>query len=162
MSSSSAALGRSGSTVLALLLGRLPGFVPVGGLTNLWERGLKKNYLCGCGSHFRECPFWAGVGEEAFGGWENLDADEILRLQHAVTRYRNMPRMIAPRAGSAFSESLSEYSSYVTSIYRAITRVSGRSIVVDNSHGQSARLFPAQSARHTRTRSSISCETVAE
>jgi hypothetical protein len=133
--------GRSGSTVLALLLGRLPGFVPIGGLTNLWERGLKRNYLCGCGSHFRECPFWVGVGEEAFGGWENFDADEVLRLQHAVTRYRNVPRMIAPRARSAFSESLSEYSSYVTSIYRAITRVSGRSIVVDNAHESPLGVF---------------------
>ena len=61
--------GRSGSTVLALLLGKLSDFVPIGGLTNLWERGLKRNYLCGCGSHFGECPFWVGVGEEAFGGW---------------------------------------------------------------------------------------------
>jgi hypothetical protein len=126
--------GRSGSTVLALLLGRLPGFVPVGGLTNLWERGLQKNYLCGCGSHFRDCPFWEGVGQEAFGGWENLDVDEILRLKHAATRYRHMLWLIAPRPRSAYVEKLNEYSSYVTKVYRAVTRVSGRSIVVDNSH----------------------------
>jgi len=132
--------GRSGSTVLALLLGRLPGFVPVGGLTNLWERGLQKNYICGCGSHFRECPFWASVGEEAFGGWENVDADEILRLQHATTRYRHMLRLMGGRR-SAYVENLTEYSSYVTSVYRAVTRVSGRSIVVDNSHGTPLGFF---------------------
>ncbi len=132
--------GRSGSTVLALLLGRLPGFVPVGGLTNLWERGLQKNYVCGCGSHFRECPFWASVGEQAFGGWENVDADEILRLQHATTRYRHMLRLIGGRR-SAYVENLTEYSGYVTSVYRAVTRVSGRSIVVDNSHGTPLGFF---------------------
>jgi hypothetical protein len=126
--------GRSGSTVLALLLGKLPGFVPVGGLTNLWERGLQKNYLCGCGSHFRDCPFWSRVGQEAFGGWENLDVDEILRLKRAATRYRHLIWLVAPRARSAHVENLNEYSSYVTSVYRAVTRVSGRSIVVDNSH----------------------------
>jgi hypothetical protein len=126
--------GRSGSTVLALLLGRLPDLIPIGGLINLWERGLQKNYLCGCGSHFRECPFWGSVGHEAFGGWENVNADDILRLKHAVTRYRHMPWLVARRPPSAFVEKLREYSSYVTSVYRAVAQVSGRSIVVDNSH----------------------------
>jgi len=57
--------GRSGSTVLALLLGKVQGFFPVGGVNSLWERGLLQNYLCGCGVHFRECPFWNEVGREA-------------------------------------------------------------------------------------------------
>lgn len=142
--------GRSGSTVLALLLGRLPGFVPIGGLTNLWERGLQKNYLCGCGSHFRECPFWVSVGEEAFGGWENLDAEEILRLKHSATRYRHLLWLFGPRR-SAYFENLNEYSSYVTSVYRAVARVSGRSIVVDNSHDTPLGLF-VRKAPHMRVR----------
>jgi hypothetical protein len=126
--------GRSGSTVLALLLGRLPGVVPVGGLINLWERGLQKNYQCGCGSDFRDCAFWDSVGNEAFGGWENVDAGEILHLKHAVTRYRHIPWLLAPRSPSGFSEKLREYSGYVASVYRAVTRVSGCNVVVDNSH----------------------------
>lgn len=35
---------RSRSTVVALLLAQLPGFVAVGGVVSLWERGLKENY----------------------------------------------------------------------------------------------------------------------
>src|SRR2546423_2884961 len=60
--------GRSGSTILALALGQLPGFVAAGGVRNLSERGLQGNYLCGCGAHFPECTFWDQVGREAFGG----------------------------------------------------------------------------------------------
>jgi hypothetical protein len=126
--------GRSGSTVLALLLGKLPGLIPIGGLMNLWERGLQKNYLCGCGAHFRDCPFWDSVGQEAFGGWENVEADDLLRLKHEVTRYRHMPWLVVPRPPSAFVEKLGEYSTYVTSVYQAVSRVSGCPIVVDNSH----------------------------
>jgi hypothetical protein len=138
--------GRSGSTVLALLLGRLPGFFPVGGLNNLWERGLRDNYLCGCGSHFRECPFWGSVGHEAFGGWDNVDLPEILRLKDAVARYRHVPLLIAPRLRPAFAENQARYSSYVASVYRSIAQVSGCSIIVDNSHDVAPALLLRRTA----------------
>jgi hypothetical protein len=126
--------GRSGSTVLALLLGQLPGFVAAGGLSNLWERGLKENYLCGCGEHFRECPFWEQVGREAFGGWDALDANELVRLKFAVTKYRHGPWHLAPRLRPGFLEELVDYSDYMARLYGAIKSVSGRRVVVDTSH----------------------------
>jgi hypothetical protein len=126
--------GRSGSTILALVLGQLPGFVAVGGLSNLWERGLQQNYLCGCGAHFRECPFWQEVGREAFGGWDRLDADEIVRLKFSVMRYRHLPWHVAPGVRSRFSARLSEYSGYMARLYAGIRTVSGCRVVVDSSH----------------------------
>jgi hypothetical protein len=126
--------GRSGSTVLALLLGNVPGFVPIGGLNHLWERGLQKNYLCGCGVHFRECPFWEGVGREAFGGWDALDVNEIVRLKSEVTRYRHWPWHLAPRLRPAFSSELVAYSDYLARLYKAVKSISGCRVIVDNSH----------------------------
>jgi hypothetical protein len=126
--------GRSGSTVLALLLGQLPGFVAAGGLSNLWERGLRGNYLCGCGEHFRQCPFWEEVGREAFGGWDSLDPDELVRLKFAVTKYRHAPWHLAPGLRPAFSEQLVAYSDYMARLYAAIKSVSGGRVVVDSSH----------------------------
>jgi hypothetical protein len=126
--------GRSGSTLLALLLARLPGFVAVGGVNNLWQRGLRDNYLCGCGLAFRDCDFWRRVGLEAFGGWERVDAGDVLRLQREVTRYRQWPSYLVPRLRASFFERVDEYSEYVARVYAAIRSASGASIVVDNSH----------------------------
>jgi Sulfotransferase family len=126
--------GRSGSTVLALLLGQVPGIVPIGGLNQLWERGLRDNYLCGCGVHFMECPFWEHVGREAFGGWDALDLTEVLRLKVAVTRYRHWPWHLAPHLRPAFHGRLVEYSNYLAHLYSAVKKVSGCTVVVDNSH----------------------------
>jgi hypothetical protein len=55
-----ASIGRSGSTLLELLLGAHPDVVTTGEL-HLWphELGLKKSRLpCGCGLPLEECPFW--------------------------------------------------------------------------------------------------------
>ncbi|MGH2812195.1 MAG: hypothetical protein ACRDI1_05730, partial [Actinomycetota bacterium] len=88
--------GRSGSTLLDLMLGQLPGFFAAGELKYVWDRGLLRNELCGCGSSFRECPFWTAVGTEAFGGWDALDAAEVSRLATAVDRHACLPVMSAP------------------------------------------------------------------
>jgi sulfotransferase family protein len=126
--------GRSGSTVLALLLAQRPEVIAVGGLTNLWERGLQGNYLCGCGAHFRDCEFWTEVGSQAFGGWDSVDADEILRLKQQVTRYRHVPWLLAPRLRPAFFKNLTSYAEYMVHLYRAVAKVSGCRVIVDNSH----------------------------
>jgi len=42
-------LGRSGSTLLDRMLGRLDDVWSVGELVHLWERGLSQNNRCGCG-----------------------------------------------------------------------------------------------------------------
>jgi Sulfotransferase family len=137
--------GRSGSTVLALLLAQLPGVVAIGGLTNLWERGVKQNYLCGCGAPFGSCAFWQSVGDEAFGGWDQVRVDEVLRLQSAVGRYRHWPaHLAAPRLRHGFDADADEYSAYSERVYRAIAHVSRATTIVDNSHDISPALLLAR------------------
>ena len=62
-----ASWSRSGSTLLDLMLGQIPGFVSVGELRFLWERGVREGQLCGCGAPVPKCPFWSRVLEEVFG-----------------------------------------------------------------------------------------------
>ena len=61
-------LGRSGTTLLARLLGELRGVCSVGEICHLWERGVRDDERCGCGEQFHDCEFWAAVGKTAFGG----------------------------------------------------------------------------------------------
>jgi hypothetical protein len=72
-------LGRSGSTLLAVLLNSLPGFVSLGELHQVWDYQ-RHDLLCSCGERFRACEFWTAVGARAFGGWDEVDAKQMTEL----------------------------------------------------------------------------------
>lgn len=126
-------MGRSGSTLLSRVLDRVPGFVSVGELCNLWNQGVLNNRACGCGRHFAECPFWSEVGDVAFGGWHRLDARAINARRLRVERVRHFPLLAAPRLSPRFARDLQEHAGITSRVYDAIRTVSGRSVIVDNS-----------------------------
>jgi Glycosyl transferase family 2/Sulfotransferase family len=136
--------GRSGSTVLALLLGQDPHSFVVGEVVHLWERGLKGDERCGCGEAFNDCLFWTAVGEAAFGGWENLDLDEVLALQQRVDRNRFIPKAMFPRLFPSYQRDLLAYGEILTTLYRAIRQVAGVECVVDTSKHASLAYVLAQ------------------
>jgi UDP-N-acetylglucosamine transferase subunit ALG13 len=125
--------GRSGSTLLERVLGQLPRFCAVGEVVHVWRRGVRDNQLCGCGTPFRECPFWDQVGKEAFGGWEAIDLDEVLALQEAVDRHRFIPFMLAPSLWPRYQRRARRYSAYLTRLYRAIQNVAESRMIIDSS-----------------------------
>jgi hypothetical protein len=122
-------LGRSGSTLLELLLGGLPGVVAVGEVKHLWERGLRDNDLCGCGAPFHECPFWRDVGEQAFGGWNRVDPAAAIRAARAADRHRRLAGTLRVRRGSP----LERYGETLERLFHVIRDVSGAEVVVDSS-----------------------------
>ncbi|HEX5250622.1 MAG TPA: sulfotransferase [Gaiellales bacterium] len=124
--------GRSGSTLLAHVLAEVPGFVSVGELRYVWQAGPEANELCGCGLTFDECPFWTAVGQEAFGGWENIDVNEVLALESAVLRHRNVPLLLMGKLAPEHERKVKRYAELTASLYRAIQKVSGAEVVVDS------------------------------
>jgi hypothetical protein len=126
-------LGRSGSTLLERMLGRLDDVCSVGELVHLWERGLKENNRCGCGERFRDCAFWGRVGKVAYGGWDRLDVGEVLALKASVDRNRFVPLMVAPALSPAYRASMQRYLELLERLYDAVREVSGRPLVVDAS-----------------------------
>ena len=126
-------LGRSGSTLLDRMLGRLDDVWSVGELVHIWERGLDENNRCGCGERFRDCAFWGRVGEVAFGGWDTLDVEEVLALKASVDRNRFVPLMVLPGLSRPYRARLERYLDLLERLYAAIREVSGRPLVVDAS-----------------------------
>ena len=124
--------GRSGSTLLAHMLGRLPNMVAVGELRYVWQAGVQGNELCGCGEPFDQCPFWTAVGEEAFGGWDNIDVDEVLALEDGVLRHRRIPLLAAPKLFPAHAQRLQRYADITRNLYSAIAAVADAGVVVDS------------------------------
>jgi hypothetical protein len=124
---------RSGSTLLDLMLGQISGFVSVGELRFLWERGLTERQLCGCGVPVPDCPFWQAVLGEAFGGVNRVDADAILALQRRVDGLPRMPWVLAPWRPAGLDRDLRAYREILGRVYRAVRAVSGASVIVDSS-----------------------------
>ena len=129
--------GRSGSTILGQTLGQIPGFVYVGELWHVWYRGIRDNERCGCGQLFNSCEFWRAVGEEAFGGWENVDIDKMVEFRPYVERRRYTPHYALAARTNVRSRKvnsvLEECGPLLERLYRAILTVSGAGVIVDSS-----------------------------
>ena len=128
-----AGLGRSGSTLLERLLGELPGACPAGEVVHLWLRGVRDGERCGCGQPFPACAFWQAVGQEAFGGWDQVEVDRITRLRARVDRSRFLPQLASPALRHRLQPALGEYMQYYHRIYAAIGQVSGSPVIIDSS-----------------------------
>ncbi len=126
-------IGRSGSTLLCRVLGQVPGVVHVGEICYLWNQSVRNNRLCSCGSAFHDCPFWQKVGQQAFGGWDAVDATRIDKLRRRVERNRAVPRMVLTRAAGRYGRDLTEYAGIMARVFTAVRDVSGATVVLDNS-----------------------------
>ncbi len=118
--------GRSGSTLLAGLLGSLPGAVDAGEVRFLWQRGLIERRLCACGVPVPECPFWRAVLDRAYGAHPPDPADVHAALTR-LTRLRRLPTWLrrAPDPG--------ELRIVLPPLYAAIAATAGARVVVDSS-----------------------------
>ncbi|MEE8601975.1 sulfotransferase [Euzebya tangerina] len=129
-----AGMGRSGSTLLDRMLGRVDGCTSVGEVVHLWTRGLLEGQPCACGRAFEDCPFWSQVGQHAFGGWSQIDPMRVVAAQHAVERDRYLPLLAAPVGlRPSFDRAVAEYGRYLLPVYDAIRAISGSPWVVDSS-----------------------------
>ncbi len=117
--------GRSGSTLLARLLGEHPSMTFVGELRDTWHRGVSENRLCGCGSPFLECEFWSAVGEQAFGGWDAVPVELMERLRSTVDKPWWVPFYQRGSIPSRVAEDVALYGELLTRVTRAMAAVVG-------------------------------------
>jgi hypothetical protein len=122
--------GRSGSTVLAALLGTWTGFVSVGEIRGVW-RALDTDELCGCGEHFSACPFWTAVGERAFGGWDGVDHRALIQADTELARHRRLVRVLRGRR-SRFGEEYGALTDALGRLYAAVADETGGATIVDS------------------------------
>jgi hypothetical protein len=126
-----AGIGRSGTTLVERTLGELPGVVALGEVMHLWDRGLVRRELCGCGAPLVECPFWTAVGERAFGGWDAVDTRRLGHLKSRVDRAVRVPGL-ALGLPTRLAAEAREYTDHFVRVYRAAAELGGP-LVVDSS-----------------------------
>ena len=130
--------GRSGGTLLASLLGQLPGFFNIGELNRLWDWGLVSNFKCGCGLPVQECPTWHSILEAADGllsgrGIAPLTTARIDLAQAAVVRWPRVLQLLRARPGQTDWPELDRYTAASSAVYRSIAHLTGARVVVDSS-----------------------------
>ncbi len=129
---------RSGSTLLDRILGTSPGARSVGEFRQVWHTGLVRDWFCGCGRPFRQCPFWSSVIGEAFGGFDGLDGAAIRLEEEELLRARHLTGLRYPRLLPKHLRSARErFFERRGRLFRAIAAVSGCTTIVDSSKNPS-------------------------
>ncbi|MHB8245839.1 MAG: sulfotransferase [Acidimicrobiales bacterium] len=138
-------VGRSGSTLLELMLAETGGVTALGEVVHLWRRGIQLDELCSCRRRFSDCPFWTEVGERAFSGWESIDLTRLAELRRAVDRQRYLPLLGSPVLPAGKARAAAEYSELYRRLYQAAREVSGGLIIDSSKHPSLAYLLARES-----------------
>ncbi len=122
-------VGRSGSTILDVVLGSDPSIEGVGELVNVARSGWINDEFCACGKRVQSCEYWTAVRADVERTVGSFDPHGYLGLQSEFERARGMWRWWTGPP----SEEHRRYGHQTLAIYSAIRRVSGRPVVVDSS-----------------------------
>ncbi len=127
-------VGRSGSTLLASLLGQVDGLCSVGEVRYLVERGLVGGDLCGCGAPVEQCRFWETVVDKAKVPTSPSERRALIAQEQSVTRLRQTPHLLRDRGHGHpwLHEQAGSWVEHLGAVHQAIADVSGR-IAVDSS-----------------------------
>jgi hypothetical protein len=122
--------GRSGSTILDIILGSSSEIVGVGELSYLIEDGFKMKEKCSCGKEADECDFFSRVRDAYFEITGDRDFDQYEKMRLLIERPIMMPAIML---GLIPTKWLDAYCSRTEALYRAIRQVSNKRIILDSS-----------------------------
>jgi hypothetical protein len=125
-----AGYGRSGSTILNILLLQPDGIVGVGELVNIFQSGWTVNRNCSCGEKTSDCPFWSSV-KNAWEKSSNYSVQEYATVQKKYRKIFALPYLfwlnIFP------DERYKKFKQDTELLYESIFKISGCRIIVDSS-----------------------------
>jgi hypothetical protein len=124
---------RSGSTILGNLLAECNGIIHAGELSYLWERGVSKDWLCGCGEPFSRCETWQAIVARAHRGRTPPSPQRMVDLHRRFARTRNLVSVLPGLGREAPSPDLEDYLSELECLYRAVQEVTSARILIDSS-----------------------------
>lgn len=116
--------GRSGSTLLDMMLGAHPDIFGAGEMSTICRHVWPNDEYCSCRQRVRSCPVWSGV----IGGWQQGGAG---MAAHLALQKRIEP-ILAPRRLWRGGD-LRAYREQTLDLYRRLARATGRRIIVDSS-----------------------------
>lgn len=125
-----AGYGRSGSTLLSIMLGLHKDIFGTGELTTLARHVWANNEYCSCGSPIRECVYWGPVGAAWCEEQRTTLLSDYSKLQDRFETIFSLSRVL--RRTLCKSE-FGEYSRHTVRLLETILSKSNRPLIVDSS-----------------------------
>jgi hypothetical protein len=129
---------QNGATIMSRALELTPGWLTIGEIGFLWDKGILLNEPCGCGAAFDECPFWRAVGDAAFGGWHRELGEEGRRLRDGLMLQQvplghpmALTLLRLPRLRRGYTRRAKRYAELLDRVYVAAAQVAGTRVLVD-------------------------------
>lgn len=121
--------GRSGSTILEILLSYSKNVFGAGELSNIIEDGFIENKICSCQEDFDECAIWGKVKKEQLA-LSNKQLEEWKNIQKKLDWHDGF---LCQLTGLIKEDQSDLYNTYNTNLLKAIKNISGADIVIDSS-----------------------------
>jgi hypothetical protein len=129
-----ASKGRSGTTLFGMVCGLIDDHIFVGDLKTVWDEGVRRNYLCGCGVPFHECPFWSEVIRHAYGSAKACLALNLHEAYDRVIRHATFRDVIDhKRRTPELEHDIKRLQAEFGRLHNSIRHVSGKQWIVDTS-----------------------------
>jgi len=130
--------GRSGSTVLASILGEAPGFASAGEIRWLWQRGVRERRPCACGRAPTDCPVWGPVVDATLDAVDRRDHGralaEIIDAQSEIATLPHRLRVLrSPSVTTTSWRSLDVVRTAIGAACHSFAQVTDARVVVDTS-----------------------------
>jgi len=114
--------GRSGSTLLDVVLGNHPAFFSAGELAFIFKMMAEDQpILCSCGRKYIGCPFWSRIVSDLLGGDGEWTIDRLDRL---TRKYENI---------LGFGKPSTDYLRMWSDLLKRLAEESGAEVIVDSS-----------------------------
>lgn len=136
--------GRSGTTILEILLANNPGMSGVGELKHIFRDGFLRDVRCACGKPGRQCDLWSRVLSET--EWNRDDCVRIGEVVNALESHSRFPLVLW---GAADRKSEALYGRATNRLFATLGAVTQSRVIVDSSKyaGRAlllAKLFPGR------------------
>ncbi len=120
--------GRSGTTVLEILLSDDDKICSVGELTHIFQDGFVGDQICACGASFSRCEFWKRVQQRI--SYPTSQLLQVSDLLHTIDWHSGFLKLIFHAVPV---EKIRLYNNINNELYAACAAVSGKRIVIDSS-----------------------------
>ena len=124
-----AGYGRSGSTLLDVILGSHASVRGTGELANIFDSIDDPTSTCSCGESLCNCPIWGRVTEHLLSGKHAEQAKMDGALQKSGEGWTNISILFDGRRKKKYGR----YRTLITNLFDHIFKISGKAFIVDSS-----------------------------
>ena len=121
--------GRSGTTILTMILGNHSGFLSVGEL-NAFRKAWQNNEVCSCGRRVTNCKIWHEIGRMFYSTNAQYEYGKMCVFQADFERQRAIWKQVF---GIYKNQEVRDYRRYIHKIFWTLHELSSCKAVIDSS-----------------------------